>query len=472
MPKRVMVIGIRHRNAGVELREQFALTDGEQQALLQYLRPPLDGSVPQGLTEAAVVSTCNRTEIYVSFRGSAQQAYQSVRAAMLAVKQVDLANYRLLILMLLDEDAVRHLYRVACGLDSQILGEGQILGQVKTALTLAQQAGSVNSTLDKVFKSALVVGKRVRTETDIARRDLSVARAAHDYVHAHMKNLPDFQSARIVLLGGGQMAEIIMEAFAKYLPEPVKANVTVVNRSQERLDKIHKAYGFTGVRFAHMAQVLPHASVVLVATGAPHFVVEPEDFAISAEPEALMANRLIIDISVPRNVDPRVGDLPGVSLVNVDDLAAFAGLTLSAQGDLMTQAHHIIEDELEQFARWQIGLQATPTITQLRQKLETMRQAQLPGAPGEDATAQQLTTALVNKILHGPTVKLKSVQNQHDIQRHIEVLANLFDLDTPQRAPMAWFKAKLASKSADLPPSAVAKSTVPTPLMSKRRHRP
>jgi glutamyl-tRNA reductase len=417
----ILVSGVRHRTAPIEVRERFALLEQEVPAALDILKNSA------GVEECAVVTTCNRTELYTVVSDT-ETGLQSVRQFYQLFKGLNIEPYRQYTFHLLHEDAVIHLFRVASGLDSLIVGEGQIMGQVKDALNVAQRQQTTGPVLDKLFKTALTVGKRVRTETGIADKDVSVSLAAF---HFARQSITDLMNRRITLIGGGKMAEIMMSLFKQGMTPEQQANVVLVNRSLSRLDELTQRYHFKGYGWEQMNTAINHAEVLFVATGAPHVVLGKADFENQGE-------KLVIDIAVPRNVDPRVAELPGIRLFNTDDLAGASGFSHEAQKQVLQQAQAILEEECVGFHQWRTSLSAVPTITRLREKVESIRQAELAANAAQCADPQALdilSRNLIQKILHDPTVRLKNPSNADDLSQQVSVLTHLFNIEAdPQTA--------------------------------------
>ncbi len=411
----ILVSGVRHRTAPIEVREKFALLEGEVASALSVLR------ACSGIEECAILTTCNRTEIYAVVSDT-ELGLQSIKQFYKIFKGLDITPYRQYTFNLLHEDAVSHLFRVASGLDSLIIGEGQIMGQVKEALALAQREKTAAVLLDKLFKSALSVGKRVRTETGLSDKDVSVSLAAYHFAKQHDEHL---LNRRITLIGGGKMAEIVMSLFKQGMTAEQQANVVVVNRSRERLDELCNRYGYTGYTWDQLDAALAHADVLFVATGAPHVVLGKADFEGRGQ-------KLVIDIAVPRNVDPRVAELAEVQLFNTDNLASVNGFSGEAQKQIKQQAQAILEEECIAFQQWRMSLSVVPTLTRLREKVESIRQAELAANPSWSKHYELIDAVsknLIRKILHDPTVRLKSSRSLADIYQQASVLNHLFDID-------------------------------------------
>ena len=398
--RHILVTGVRHRTAPIAVRECFALREDQIADALAALK------AQPGILECAILSTCNRTEFYIT-TDDVEAGMTAIRQFGLSFQKIDYTQYRPHLFTLLGEDAALHLLRVASGLDSLILGEGQILGQVKDALSCAQQAQSAGTYMDKLFKAALSAGKRVRTETGIAEKDVSVSRAAFEFAKDYDPQLFD---RKIALVGGGKMAEILMASLKHEMTPAQLQNIRIVNRSERRLETLAAKHGLTPEPWENLDAVLNNSDVLFVATGAPHVIFGQQHFKDRGD-------KLIIDIAVPRNVDPRVNELPNVKLFNTDNLSGIGNAAFSdeTQALLKAQAQEIIEEEYLAFHQWQTTLSIVPTITQLHAKFER--------------TAGNDGKALIKKILHEPTVRLKSVNDPDALKRHAATLTELFDLN-------------------------------------------
>lgn len=419
----ILVAGVRHKTAPIEIREKFALTEEEIESAIPVL---LD--LP-AIRECAILTTCNRTEIYAVV-SQTDIGLQSIKTFFQEFKGIDYDAFRSSVFTLLHEDAAMHLFRVTSGLDSLILGEGQILAQVKETLAASQRLKANGVVIDKLFKTALTVGKRVRTETGIASRDVSVSRAAF----AFAKQLdPNLLNRKITLVGGGKMAEILLNSLKREMTPAQLSNARLVNRSENRLNTLVEKFGFQGYTWEHLPEMIRTSDVLFVATGAPHIVLDQEDFAGCGE-------KLIIDISVPRNVDPAVEALDGIRLYNTDDLAGTMGFSSETKENIKGQAREIIHEEYADFFRWLVSLPVVgPTITLLRSKVETIRKTEAacicPVTSTSCSVIDNLSKNLVNKILHDPTVRLKSTRNMEEIYQQAAMLSHLFNFDDPTLVP-------------------------------------
>lgn len=416
-----VVIGVRHKSAPIEIREKLSFAPEEiPDALREMLTYP-------GIQEGAILNTCNRTEVYATVHDT-EVGIRSLKAFLSEYKQFDYNRYMTYAFILLHEDAVMHLFRVASGLDSLVLGEGQIMAQVKDALKTAMEVNSSGEVIEKIFKSALSVGKAVRSQTGIANRDNSVSRAAFAFVAAHY---PNFLNQNIAVIGAGKMAEILITSLRAAIPEERRRpeQIVLVNRSLERVKALSSKYGFPGYGWESMESVLQHYDVLFVATSSASYVLVAEMF------QGITGKKIIVDISVPRNVDPAVAEIAGMSLFNTDDLSGYSGYTGENRVRLIKQAHQIIEREYQRYYQWYIGRSAAPMITQLRARVEDIRrnevaeiEAMCPHVQKSCSMIDDLSRLLVNKILHDPTVRLRSTPELDEIYHQAQLLSHMFNL--------------------------------------------
>jgi glutamyl-tRNA reductase len=333
---------------------------------------------------------------------------QAVAQFFKTFKQFDVQQYKASLFAYVEEDAIRHLFCVAAGLDSLIVGEGQILGQVRDAFELAQTMGTLGKTLYHLYTAALHTGKLVRTETGIASRDTSVSSAA--YQLAKRLDNPVFNQRQFLVIGGGKMAELLLEKLKQEFLSPAqKKQVTIVNRSPQRLQYLYQKFGFSGQSFEGLGHLLPKVDTVFVATAAPHPLFYPEHFTTLQKPVR------IFDISVPRNVHDSVGTLPHVALHNTDDLAGIGGFCPETEALIRRQAETIIETAYWEFRQWQqIRTVVQPTLVAVRQQAEVARQEALAKAtPLCTENLEEWSRLLMNKVLHAPSVALRQQGSVH-----------------------------------------------------------
>lgn len=376
--------------------------------------------------EAVILSTCNRTEIYAVVE-TLPVGRQSLAGFLHGETGLAMATLEEHCEFLADNEAIAHLFRVAAGLESLVLGEGQILSQVKDAYHKALETGAAGVILDRLFRSAVTAGKRVRTETDIARGAVSVSSAAVELArHA----FGDLTGASILLLGAGKMSELAAKLLGGYgLKE-----IAVANRTTDTAEQLAKAVGGRAIAWIDLAPTLAQADVIICCTGAPHYVLKAADL------EPLIGGRtrpmVFIDISVPRNLDPDLRTLPSVQLYDIDDLQSVADRNRSERAGIVDEVLAILAEETAEFETWTQNFRLTPMITSLRERIGSLREVELQRffgkhaeafSPEQRAMVEEMTQALVNKILHHPTAELKRMSGP-DQQRHASALKALFGL--------------------------------------------
>lgn len=417
----IVVVGLSHKTASVDIREKVAFAPNQMEKPLQELVALPD------ITEAVIVSTCNRVEIYATTR--------DIAGGMARLKRF-LADHHNIPLETLDphlyshhgEAAIRHVFRVASSLDSMVVGEPQILGQIKTAYGYAAEYKSSGIILNRFLHKAFSVAKRVRTETKIASSAVSVSFAA---VELAKKIFGDLADKTVMLVGAGEMCELA----AKHFLNNGVRGVMVTNRTFERAVKLAEEFDGKAVQFEELFDVLHKADIILSSTGAPHFIISPKDVE-----EVIRRRKLkpmfFIDIAVPRDIDPRVNDVQNVYLYDMDDLQGVVASNLQQRAEEAKKAEAIVDQEIGQFFKWLSSLEVTPTIVALRAKFEETRQAELAKTlanwkelpPDGQKRLEALTAAIVNKLLHPPTSLLKRTGQGGRTDLYVDALRALFDL--------------------------------------------
>ncbi|HLM34106.1 MAG TPA: glutamyl-tRNA reductase [Gaiellaceae bacterium] len=394
----VVLVGTSHRHAPVELRELVAFGSGRAGEIAAALAGE-DG-------EAVALSTCNRTELYLACDDSVG-ALERGAGALAALAGLPADELEGSFYTLLDEDAVLHLFRVAAGLDSMIRGEGQILGQIRSAFEAAQEADATGPALHRLFRHALRAGKRVRTETGIAENPASVATAAAELVE---RVFEDISGTNVLLLGAGKIGELA----ARELVTRGAKGIVVANRSVERASRLAERFGARVTSLEALEDELSLADIVVASTSSSGYVVTAEQVG-----RALAGRRkrpvFFVDIAVPRDLDPAINELPGCYLYDIDDLERVVAESAEGRAEETNRAEAILVDEAEQFRAWQRSRDVVPAITSLRELAETIRAQELARAeprlgalsPRERRAVESLTTQIVNKLLHLPTVRLK-----------------------------------------------------------------
>jgi glutamyl-tRNA reductase len=400
----LILVGLNHRTAPVDVRERLSVSDAKLDETTASLRE-IDG-----VDGAAVLSTCNRVEAIVSTRN--EDVIESIvdwMATRGGAARVELEKH---LYILRHGDVVKHLFRVASGLDSMILGEPQIGGQVRKAFVTATQLGTLDSLLSQVCEHTLRVAKKVRTETGIGEHAVSVPYAA---VELAKKIFGDLRGLNVLLLGAGDMGELTAEHLHK---QEVK-QVIVANRSYERAVELATRFEGSAVQFDRIEEELLGCDIVIASTSAPHFVIEP--FQVTKAIDARKRKNLfLIDLSVPRNINPAVSSVDGAYLYNVDDLQQVADSNLELRQKKAREAEQIVVREVEQFRKRLVAQDAVPTILELQQRLEGIRAGELekclrnvgPITTEQRAAIEMFSSQLVNKILHYPILQLKDASDE------------------------------------------------------------
>jgi glutamyl-tRNA reductase len=389
------VVGVNHRGASLDIRERLAYRASEALPALEALREA------SAAREAVLISTCNRTEVYLveDERDAASEVW-SAFSERLGRDASEFGYVRR------DRDAVTHLFRVASGLDSMVLGEAQIHGQVKDAWEVCRsQSGPV---LNRLFQTSLLVAGRVRSETSVARGAASVSSAA---VQIARQIFGSLQGKRAMILGAGEMAELALECL---VDQGVRAAI-VANRTFERAKELADRYGAAAMHYDDCWPALADVDVMVCSTAAPRAVV----FAEHIRPAlAVRGDRplCILDIALPRDVDLAVRRLDNVFLYDLDDLQAVVASNVERRRSEMPSAEQLISGEVDRYWDWLAGLAAVPTLTQMRARMESVRERELSEAlrrldhlaPAERAVVEELSRSLMNKFLHEPTVRLRA----------------------------------------------------------------
>ncbi len=395
----LLLLGVNHRTAPVEVRERLSIAEPKLPDIIQSLT-----QLP-GVQGACVISTCNRVEIIVS--SPSEDVIETVvnwMADRASTAREDLEKH---LYVLRYGDVVKHLFRVASGLDSMIVGEPQIAGQVKKAFMASQELGTLDPLLNQVFEQTMRVAKRVRTDTGIGEHAVSIPYAA---VELAKKIFGELKGLQVLLLGAGEMGELT----AEHLAAQEVRQIFVANKTYERAIDLARRFKGSAVQFSSFEEHLETCDIVIASTSAPHFVIEPEQVerALTVRKNR---NLFLIDLSVPRNVNPEISQIDGAYLYNIDDLQHVADANLELRQKKATQAEEIVVREVETFRKRLIAQDAVPTILELQQRLEQIRAAELekclrkvgPITAEQRGAIEQLTTQMVNKILHYPILQLK-----------------------------------------------------------------
>ncbi|QSJ19529.1 glutamyl-tRNA reductase [Nostoc sp. UHCC 0702] len=424
----IAVVGLSHKTAPVEVREKLSIPEPQTESAIAQL-----SSYPH-IDEVAIVSTCNRLEIYI-VTSEVEQGIREVTQFLSEYSKLPALSLRQHLFMLLHDDAVMHIMRVAAGLDSLVLGEGQILAQVKTTHKLGQQYNGIKTVLNRLFKQAITAGKRVRTETSIGTGAVSISSAAVELAQMKVANLA---ACRVVILGAGKMSRLLVQ----HLISKGAAQISIVNRSRDRALELAQQFSEHPIythSLSEMMTVIGEGDIVFTSTSATEPILDRAKLEIVLEPNRPL---MLFDISVPRNVHTDVNELENVQAFNVDDLKAVVAQNYESRRKMAQEAERLLDEEVEAFDVWWRSLETVSTISCLRNKVETIREQELEKAlsrlGSEFAEKHQevieaLTRGIVNKILHDPMVQLRSQQDVEARRRCMQTLQMLFNLDAGEQ---------------------------------------
>lgn len=424
----IAVVGLSHKTAPVEVREKVSIPEAQIETAIREL-----GSYPH-IEEVAILSTCNRMEIYIVAKET-DHGIREVSQFLSDLGQLPLQELKPHLFMLLHHDAVMHLMRVAAGLDSLVLGEGQILAQVKNTHKLGQQYKGIGRLLNRLFKDAITAGKRVRTETNIGTGAVSISSAAVELAQIKVDNLANY---RIAILGAGKMSRLLVQ----HLLAKGAVDISIVNRSTRRAEELASQFPNAELKLhlmPEMMTVIAASDIVFTSTSATEPILDRGKLAAVLAPHQSL---MLFDISVPRNVAADVNQLENVKAFNVDDLKAVVAQNQESRRQMAMEAEALLEEEVEAFDTWWRSLETVHTISSLRDKVESIREQELEKAlsrlGSEFAEKHQevieaLTRGIVNKILHDPMVQLRAQQDIETRRRAMQTLQMLFNLDTGEQ---------------------------------------
>ena len=414
----IIVVGLNHETAPVAVREALAFPKERLADALAQLREQA------GLGEAMILSTCNRVEVYGLASGPCSDAVAAFLARYHArpVSDVEGHLYRLE-----GEAAVRHAFRVAASLDSMVLGEPQILGQVKEAYESAEKAGSLGSVLNALRNRSIAAARRARSETAIGRNAVSVSHVA---VELARKIFGELRDRSVLLVGAGKMSEL---AARQMVRDGARASV-LGGRTFEKAEQLAAALGGRAAPFAALRSELAKADIVISGTGAPGVVIQREDVEAA---QALRRGRplFLIDIAVPRDIASDAGRMAGVFLYDLDDIKKVAEANLRERKKEASAAEAILDEEIREFLEWRRSLEVVPLLVELRRRADEIRRSEIekarkrlgPLTPEQENALEAATSAIVNKLLHGPTVHLKQMAG-NGRQEHVGLIRKLFGL--------------------------------------------
>jgi len=418
----LILVGVNHKTTPVEIREKLAFTKGKIEESVDRLFNFPD------IIEHTILSTCNRVEIYAraNCQDSAIKAIKQFICDFHEVSPVELEDhfysYR-------NEEAVEHLFRVSSSLDSMILGEAQILGQVKDAYSLAKDLRSTGLVLNQLFEKAFSIAKKVREETGIAERSVSISSAA---VELAQKIFDDLENRTVMLVGTGEMAELA----AKHLISYGVKTVYVTSRTYDRAANLARTLNGSALDFEAFKNELHRADIVITSTSAPNFIIKKE-MVEKAIHERKNKPIFFIDIAVPRDIEPDVNDLENIYLYDIDDLHVVVSANMKEREKEADNAMNFISQEVTKFNNWVGTLDAVPTIVEIRKKAENIRMQEIEKtlkkisylSEDDKKLLRQMSSSMVNKILHKPTIKLKQKTQSEDGHVYLKAIRHLFHLD-------------------------------------------
>lgn len=419
------VVGLSHKTAPIEIREKLTFPAGGIADAFAALL------ASDAVSEALILSTCNRTEIYaVGADGAGTDAVIDFLCEYHSLDRRDLARY---LYESEGQAAVKHLFRVVASLDSMVVGEAQILHQVKEAYDLACEAGATHRVFHKLFRQSFEVGKRVRTETAIGESAVSISYAA---VELAKKVFETLEGRTILVVGAGKMSELT----AKHLVSQGVRQVLVANRTYERAVELAEKFEGTPIPYESLFERMREADIVISSTSAPGYVIDKAQ--VAGAMRGRRAPLFLIDIALPRDVDPAVNDLPNAFLYDIDDLNGVVSSNLEERMREAERAEVIIAEEIRAFEAWLETMEVVPTISAIRAEAERMRAEEYAKAlkrlgslsESERATVEALSQAIVNKMLHGPTTRLREAASEVDGYEYVETARRLYGVGAEEKA--------------------------------------
>jgi glutamyl-tRNA reductase len=422
----IVVVGLSHKTAPVEIREKVSIQEAKiDQAIAQLKAYP-------HIEEVAIISTCNRLEVY-AVTAETEQGVKEIVQFLAERGQVSLTTLRRYLFTLLHEDAIRHLMRVAAGLESLVLGEGQILAQVKHTHKLAQEAKGISQLLDRLFKQAMSAGKRVRTETNIGTGAVSISSAAVELAQMKVESLAPLN---IGIIGAGKMSRLLVQ----HLVAKGAKNIALVNRSHTRAEELASQYrseetNITVHLLPEMMEIIANSDLVFTSTSSTEPILDKANLIPVLDSHRTV---ILIDIAVPRNVSADCSELDNVRAYNVDDLKAVVAQNQESRRKMAQEAEALLEEEVESYLLWWRFLETVPTISCLQTKMEAIREQELEKALSRlgsefgdkhQEIIEALTKGIVKKILHEPMLQLRAQQDIEARRRCLQSLQMLFNLD-------------------------------------------
>ena len=420
--KEVILVGLNHRTAHVEIRERIAFPEeGLDRSIKALYELPT-------LAEGLILSTCNRVEIYAATTDP-EKGVEEIKDFLSQQHRLHLSEFEDTLYVLQGEELVRHLFRVASSLDSMVVGEPQILGQIKGAYRVAHAGKTTGALLNKLLHKAFSVAKRVRSETSIGNRAVSVSFVA---VELAKKIFAQLEEKKVLIIGAGEMCELA----AQHLVRAGVKRVLVTNRTWERAVELAEQFHGEALPFSELTHALVRADIIISSTGSPDIIVGRKE-ASTVIKKRKNNPLFFIDIAVPRDIDPQVNSIDNVYLYDIDDLKEVAEANIKDRQHEARKAEAIVATEVEQFCRWYQSLESVPTIVSLQEKMEQIRKKELEKtlaaltkvSDKERRAMEALSEALVKKVLHGPITLLKKHGRNSEGESYVDVVKKLFQLD-------------------------------------------
>jgi glutamyl-tRNA reductase len=419
----IIVVGLNHRTTPIEIREKFSISDAQLREALIRLKSY------HGINEGLILSTCNRVEVCAVVQ-QLQTGFQRIKEFFedyhtgLSPEEWNASLY-----LYSGDEAVRHVFRVASSLDSMVIGEPQILGQLKEAFNIAMHQNATGVILNKVFRKAISVAKRVRTETKIAENAVSISFAA---VELAKKVFGRLEGKEALLVGAGEMAELAV----RHLLDNGVRKVMITTRNFDNAIELAKRFDGIPLRLEEFPRYLAEADILICSTGASHYVISEEHIGKAIQ-RRMNRPIFLIDISVPRNIDPHVNRIDNVFLYDIDDLQLIVDANLEGRQKEALKAEGIVSEELQGFNKWLKSLEVVPTITALREKAEEIRRLEMNKfisklsrlSPEQREVVDGLIASIINKLLHSPLVALKDEAHSKNGALYVEAVRRLFNLD-------------------------------------------
>lgn len=422
MDKDIVVVGVNYKSAPLEIREKLAFSDKKlNESLTSLYQNPL-------ISENVILSTCNRVEIYAQVK-EIENGIRSLKKYFADQNQIAIQNLEKYFYSYINVETIEHLFSVSSSLDSMVIGEPQILGQVKSAYSSARDLNTTGIILNQLFEQSFSVAKKIRNETSIAEKAISISYVA---VELAKKIFDDLKEKTVLLVGAGEMSELA----ARHLQASGVKSILVSSRTLERAEKLACSLKGRAIKFENFTDELIRTDIVISSTNAPHFIIKKNivDQIIYQRKNKPM---FFIDIAVPRDIDPEVNDIENVYLYNIDDLQGIIDSNKSEREKEAKNAMKFVKEEVILFSEWLETLNAAPTITSIREQAETIRISEVEKTFSKlkDLSAKQkdiidyMTSSIVNKILHKPTVALREQTKAKNGHWYIQVVRHLFHLD-------------------------------------------